>query len=508
MKTHIRLNPTIALIAILIVVAVVRGIFLSAGKDSGEMKVSEKTYYMSRISRVFQTWQDAGRNAERDQNGRIKGPHPIYFVIDTAKPAVWMEKGGEILPDSYVDLPKKMKWTFCHSRPEEDKALSGLVRLTIRGVHTDRVFPETFYLIGREPRGGHINFQFDGKSNAAGFGFGVFNLRPYGSLPETKSNGYESIVVSNTEYEDYHRSLAAAANQPASEKPEEPTEKSPIRENLANWLKVERQLYQEIEKQASEKGFELKGLRIETGPDYSAAHADVEGDRGEFRLFLGIHPYVALTLKIDYLDNDTWYVSGGPDLQRRPSQERVDLEFLVRATGDIPRSEYGQWIEQGRKKQLAGVTPKSQWRATLPNGAVFEFIGICESPSGGKSWWGPDGSPLDAVPYFNSEAILARRADRKVFEIVWRWKLSPIPNCSTKHSLEGCVGSGSRQIRDRYGYPMDALHAAGCAFEKSRETTTLKLGASAGTQNYQWITLKNISLVPGKDPGFQMEVEK
>jgi hypothetical protein len=130
MKTHIRLNPTIALIAILIVVAVVRGIFLSAGKDSGEMKVSGKTYYMSRISRVFQTWQDAGRNAQRDQNGRIKKPHPIYLVIDTAKPAVWMEKGGDILPDSSIDLPKKLKWTLYHSRPEENKALSGLVRMT------------------------------------------------------------------------------------------------------------------------------------------------------------------------------------------------------------------------------------------------------------------------------------------------------------------------------------------------------------------------------------------
>jgi len=40
----------------------------------------------------------------------------------------------------------------------------------------------------------------------------------------------------------------------------------------------------------------------------------------------------------------------------------------------------------------------SSYRITLADGSTFELLGVCESPSNGKSWWRPDGSPLPAPP--------------------------------------------------------------------------------------------------------------
>ncbi|HBG78470.1 MAG TPA: hypothetical protein DDW84_06465 [Phycisphaerales bacterium] len=37
---------------------------------------------------------------------------------------------------------------------------------------------------------------------------------------------------------------------------------------------------------------------------------------------------------------------------------------------------------------------KNDFKATLSNGVTVELIGVCEHPSKGKQWWGPDGEPL------------------------------------------------------------------------------------------------------------------
>jgi len=187
----------------------------------------------------------------------------------------------------------------------------------------------------------------------------------------------------------------------------------------------------------------------------------------------------------------------------------MDLEFLVRATGAVPKGEYADWIEKGRRKQAASSESKSKWQAVLPSGTVFQFIGICNSPSGSRQWWGPDGGPLEAAPYFNSESFLRKRDGQNAFEIAWRLELPPgATSSATTCSLEGCTGSGYRQLRDRYGYPLSATRAEGYAFEKSREKTTLRLRFAIGGQPEERITLENLSLVPGKDFGARLEVEK
>ena len=67
---------------------------------------------------------------------------------------------------------------------------------------------------------------------------------------------------------------------------------------------------------------------------------------------------------------------------------------------------------------LAGEPVDRPPVCTPTNVATVEFIGICQSPSAGKQWWGPDGSLLQGAPYVNASTILRQRADRNVFEIV------------------------------------------------------------------------------------------
>src|SRR5262249_12786401 len=42
--------------------------------------------------------------------------------------------------------------------------------------------------------------------------------------------------------------------------------------------------------------------------------------------------------------------------------------------------------------------------AHLTRGLTFRNLGVCESPSAGKPWWQPDGTPLERAPYWTLTA--------------------------------------------------------------------------------------------------------
>jgi beta-lactamase regulating signal transducer with metallopeptidase domain len=50
------------------------------------------------------------------------------------------------------------------------------------------------------------------------------------------------------------------------------------------------------------------------------------------------------------------------------------------------------------------AAPRRPFRVTLPDGAEFEVVGVCEHPANGRAWWRADGSPLPIAPNepFNS----------------------------------------------------------------------------------------------------------
>jgi hypothetical protein len=511
------------IIAVFLIVSVTLGIYfrwrsawrgsdLSTGWGRGDLKASEMTYHRSRIDHIIANWQQTGRDADCDRDGRLKESYRTFLAIDLDKQAIWIEDDGQIQKDNYTGFPSGMKWKLHHCTPQANTELTGRTNLKIRGRYSGQQAGELFYLVGTGRGVGHISFRFNTSRRGGGYGTGPFTFKSYNFDSEGKNKDHcVSLLVNDAEYQQYLTSPTDSTPKPSDELGPGTQIQSALEDNKARWLKAEKLLHMEIERQVRRAGYDLGSLKVEPGPDFSAAHAEISGNNDSiFRGFFGGNSFTRAYLKIDYLGDDVWYAKSARDPRRpMPTRGQLDLEFLVCATGDIPDSQRSGFIEKGRKVQPAADIAPSKWKATLPNGTTVEFIGICENPSAGKQWWGPDGSPIDYAPYANIEPYGNHRSDRKIYEIAWRIKRpASSSGGGTKSSLEGCLGAYGRQIRDRYGNRMIGnLHGEGYAFDKSRETTTLKLGLKVGDQDYQYVTFNNISLVPGKNAGFEIQMQ-
>lgn len=511
------------IIAVLLVVVIAAGIYLRwrpsgqgsgspAGWGQGDLKTSERLYYSSRIDGIIGNWQQTAGQADIDKDGRLKESYRTFLVIDTDRQAIWIEDNGQIQKDNYTEFPAGMSCTLYHSNPQGNTKLSGRTILKIRGPYSRRQTPEQLCLVGTGRGAGYISLHFNSSSRGRDYGSGRFNPQPYQSGSSSKTeNLYGSLVVADAEYRQYLSSLADSTLSQPDEQNAQIQIIQDIEKNKAAWQKVGKLLYIEVERQVSDAGFKLRDLKVEAGPDFSAAHAEILAHTDNFlRNIFGGYSSIWGYLKIDYLGNDIWYVKNAAHPQRPvPSRRQLDLEFLVGPTADIPDSQHSRLIEMGRKIQQPTPIPPSKWKAALPNGATVEFIGICENPSAGKQWWGPDGSPIGYAPYFNAEPYDRPRTDRNLYELAWRIKWpGSSSSTGTQTSFEGCIGSYDREIRDRYGNRLIGnLNAHGCAFDKSREKTTLKIGLKTGDQDFQHVTFKNISLVPGKNQGFSIELD-
>ncbi|MFC1634942.1 hypothetical protein ACFL5Z_08875 [Planctomycetota bacterium] len=471
----------ILIIAVLLIAAIAAGLYfrwrhVGQGSDPaarwgrGNLTISEGAYYSSRMNRVIEGWQQKKGYADFDRDGRFKESYRTLLVIDSDKQAIWIEEDGQIEENNTAEFPPGMKWKLYHVTPQGNKELPSRLVLKIRGFNSSQQTPEAFYLVGTGRDPGHMSFQIRSSGGQGGYHSGKFSLRSFGSSKKIM-NPYGSILVTDSEYEQYRTDGKEPKAQTVTA----------IEKNKANWLKVEKSLYGEIERQLLNAGFTLRRITIEPGPDYSAGHAEIRGNSKSFlHKIFGGSSSVETYMNIDYLQNDLWYARSVAH-PRHPIMPRpeLDLEFLARSEGLIPDSGKKEFIEKGRQKQQPIPFPETKWRAALPNGAIVEIIGICENPSAGKQWWGPDGAPLDYVPYINTEPYGRPREDRKIYEFAWRIE-GPAGSNATTHSFEGSKGSYYRQIHDRYGNEIeDGLYAEGYGFDKSHQKTTLTLGFAA-----------------------------
>ncbi|UCE49456.1 MAG: hypothetical protein JSW47_04800, partial [Phycisphaerales bacterium] len=430
----------------------------------GNPTVSERTFYISRINRIIEEWDKTAGRADYDRTGRLKDSYQVLFVIDLDKQAVWIEENGQPRKNDYSKLPSGMTWRFHHVTPQGTKELTGRISLKMRGCFTSRQEPERFFLIGAGRGGGHFSFQLHATGGRGDYSHGPFRPQSIRARSSYKSeDSYGSILVADSEYEQYQTEHPIPATKTSST----------IEENNANWLRAEKAIYGEIERHVRKAGFELYRLEVEPGPDFSAGHAEIRGrNDSALRGFFGGYSSMEAYLKINHLGSDVWYVKSARHPHRPIMPRRIlHLEFLVHSTAaEITDSQRTDLLAKGRKMQQSEVSARSKWKATLANGATVEFIGVCENPSAGKQWWGPDGSPLDYVPYINTEPYGRPRDDRKLYEFAWRINHSSRGGSATRHSFEGSKGSYGRQIRDRYGNnPIyQGLSAEGCGFDKSR----------------------------------------
>lgn len=323
------------------------------GWGTGKLKASEKAYYKNRIENIIENWQNTRRNAERDRKtGRFKDSYATYLVIDTADNAIWIEENGKIQQGNHAELPAKMKWTLYHSTPQGNKELPGRTRLKIRGFNSHQHTPEQFYLVGTGRGVGNINFHFSDSGRGSGYSSGPFVLQPYDSSAKEPEDSYGSLIVTDPEYQKYRDSIPPSHPNQLDGQNAKTQDQSVLDRNKANWLKVEKLLYGRIEKEVASAGLEIRNVKVEPGPDYSAAHAEVGArSSGVLSGMFGGHFSGDLYLKIDCLGGDIWYAKTTPD-PRWPKMVRrnqPELEFLICASGDIPASQRTELLEKGRK---------------------------------------------------------------------------------------------------------------------------------------------------------------
>lgn len=498
---------------------------IDVGWDSGRLKCSETAYYRARIERICRCWRRTAKKAGRGKDGRINEPYPTYLVIDTLKEAMWLETAGEVDPNNCTELAKNMKWKLYRTSPAGNADLGPVVRLKIRGLRTKQLFPERVCVHGYGRGPGHLSIYIAAGKGSADYGGGAFTIQTCNEQFKEGVDYYDSIIADDQEYEDMISSLKGLDKEIAELKRAIDSE---LPKNLAKWLKAEKQLYMQIERQALKMGFEVSKMGVSAGPDCTAGHAEVlmcedTALKNRSRPSMGGGAY----LKIDYLGKDIWYLRGAADTDndlKRLMQpgEPIQLEFLVTAAGPLSKAEGQTWLEKGRNIQPAVVNTDLAHRATLANGATVEFFGICSNRSGGKRWWGPDGSLLDHLPYDSAAAPGGPGEDMQAYEMAWRISVGRRISKSTVMSGDSRTATtritleGHRirqeleglqeyyQVIDRYGHDLEDLGAYGYVFENDRKKTTWKVGVGVGDEDVQWVEFKNISLVPGQDFGFEI----
>lgn len=478
------------IIAIILVTIVIAGLYIrwhSTGLGSnstvrwgrGYLATSERAYYSSRMGRIIKSWQQTKRHAEIDRDGQLKESYQVLLVIDLDKPALWIEENGRTQEHNYTELPAGIKWELYHTTPKTNNKLTGRIVLKIRGLYSNGQTPERFSFIANGHEG---SFSLNFNSTNLGQGQGSYSqkTRTHRFKSSTKNKGelYGSLIVTDAEYQQYRQSFSKAALSPSEEKSRQTQEYVTLKENKTTWQKNEKSLYLEIERQVSKKGYTLRSLKVEPGPDFCAGYAELQGHKDIFlRRFFGGISTVETYLNIDYLGDNIWYAKNVthplPTMRRR----ELKLEFLICPDGDLSDSREKEFLTKGwQKQQQYTPVPETPWKAILPNGTTVEFIGICENPSAGKQWWGPEGSPLNYAPYINIEPYDRAREDRKIYEFAWRIQMSSGIG-ATRYSMEGSKGSYGKQIHNRYGnWIIEDLSAQGYGFDVSCQKTSLKLG--------------------------------
>jgi hypothetical protein len=432
-------------------------------------------------------------------------------VIDTSKPAVWLEEKGKVLEENYAELLKNMRWKFYRSTPEGNTDLPEKVRLKIRAWYLNYEVQEMICLHGYGRGRDHMSFWFGAGQLLTDYGAGPYRVTHYRDKSSKPERDCGSILVSDEEYEQH---MALLATRDITRKGDE-GEKSPNGSDILNWLAVKKWLYCEIERQFSQADFGLRRIELATNEDFSAARASVRAEPvrpGFIRKFLPAGREFdrhdeELILKIDYLGEGVWYVISAAHPERRRRKPPVELEFVVGPEGLISEPQSKKWIEKGRAEHPLVAVPSSKWRAPLANGVVVEFLGLCEKPSIGSRWWGPDGSRLDYEPWFYEGTEWSRRDDRKVFDVAWKinWP-SGTTQSGVKRSIGSGPGGGSGGKGGRHG-AFDVT-VGRCSVAKSVKETDLRLGIQVNKGNYEWVTFQNISLVPGEERGFEIEFGK
>jgi len=499
---------TIIVLVIIAILAYMR-FYPSEEWGVGDLKPSERTYYSNRVNRILNAWLTTRKDrANYDEpGGRMKEDYTTILAIDTTRNVIWIEEDEQVRPEYRTELPGKMKWTLYRATPESITELPGRTCLKMRGHYMGLHDPERFHLVGSGRGWAQLEYSFTASGkNSYGSYSRPFVPKPYHAGSKRTEKSYSSLVVAGDEYRRYLTSMPPPD-------PNYSVAQSPLDRNKANFRKVEKRLYRQIGKSVANEGFIVRHISIEPGPDYTAAQANVGIiRRGLIRTYLRGRYCGGVYVRIDRVGNDTWYARNCTDPRsiNRKIPADFNLEFLAHPTGKIPRSKRKTLIKKGREIQGSGAL--SKYLATLPNGATVELVGVCEYPTLGKLWWGPDGVALERAPCFNSSESDVSDHGKKKYQFAWRISSAkPGGYKAIITSVQGFFGSYNtlaRYVIDRYGNrTFGDLRTETRAFEKSRKSTTLSVTIEVADAQLHRIEFENISLIPNQNPGFRIQLQ-
>jgi hypothetical protein len=476
------------------------------GWRRGDMTVSEKTYYKQRVSHVCRQWRETARSH------RLNEPYNVYLVVDPNKAALWLEQDGQVLEHNYADLPKDMQWVLYHVDQESTRTLSQKVRLKVRVPYRRRrALPEAVWLVGRGQGGDFLSIYLSATGCKTEYLKTPPDIKPLG--PQAQDREFtESFVVSDAEYEQYRNSIA---DEPAMQ---EDGDVALVSEpNVSEWLTVEKQIYWEIERQTARQDYVLSHLRIKPYADRATARGEIRTRyRSGFtwpRQLRDRNIFPEKLLKIDHVGGGIWYVQG---IEKTPKSwsKNLALEFLISARGRIARSKYRKLLSEARRKHSAVRKPRKEWTAALANGARLELAGVCDFPSPGKKWWGPDGTSLGYEPIYYLPEHDDRWNDLRdgynpgnkprlevAFAISW-------PNGITDDRVFKMPLGGGNVFSRAGSLAEEEVLVFAYSCERGRQSVDATVRVSVDKVRFETVTFKNISLIGGVDMGFVIEVEK
>ena len=118
----------------------------------------------------------------------------------------------------------------------------------------------------------------------------------------------------------------------------------------------------------------------------------------------------------------------------------------------------------------------ARFRASL-GGATVEVIAVSTIPSGPKTWWGPDGSPLEEAPV-DSVAAEVRNGDDEVRVILAR--VEEAPRAATLKWLPSHDGSYKRSRPTRSGEKVPGMEYYVASFHRDRASCEVEVRVAAG----------------------------
>jgi hypothetical protein len=348
--------------------------------------VSERDYCMSQIDSLLQGWksQNVGRNMpdspEEDES---------LLAIDLDHGVMWLDPAEVPWQRKGVALPGSLAWTLYCRDGNQTVTLPRFVCLR----HA-RSRARAVALVGRARNGMYLACILNGpRQGMIEWEGGAFDPNSlYGGRP---GQDRPSMMITD---EARLRQIAQHRPDTAVLPDTAPLDglDSETRKRMA-WQALQKPLYRAMEKQATDRGYDVARVVAYPGPDWTAGMAGVALQNGSTvgfwqRLFGGRRnnpPFLLFTVEADH--NGLWQCrstdSGRPGPPGGPM-----FNFKVQ-TPDAGSDDI--------HKPLEPSLGEPRWSVFLDGGTQVELIGIYRDM--GKTWWAPDGSALDYWPGFSRQ---------------------------------------------------------------------------------------------------------